>query len=323
MMKNLFAFIQAAALIILITALSMVEAVAQQTPIDETRDVAANEKIRIEVMRGDVTITTNTDNRFTVRGLLDEDAEGFELESSRGFTDFRVQMPRRINGSWNSDGSELAISVPVNSDIEFTGVNVEVNIDGVQGGSRIRTVNGPIDARNLANFVELDTVNGEIISIDNQGRVSITTVNGEIEERNTVGRLAAQAVNGQIDTDSQAEIVALNVVNGEIRGRLQGVLELEIETVNGSIELQLPDTRTPRVSGSSVSGAMVLGFDADVDARFTLRNSVGGSIRNGLTDDEPERGGFGPSRRLEFTTGAGEGDVTLTSLSGRLEVRQQ
>ena len=93
-MKNLFAFIQAAALIILITALSMVEAVAQQTPIDETRDVAANEKIRIEVMRGDVTITTNTDNRFTVRGLLDEDAEGFELESSRGCLLYTSPSPR-------------------------------------------------------------------------------------------------------------------------------------------------------------------------------------------------------------------------------------
>ena len=322
-MKTLLTFIQAAALIVLITALSMVEPIAQQVSIDEMREVSTNEKIRIDVMRGDITITTNTDNQFTVRGMLDEDAEGFELDSARGFTDFRVQMPRRLNGRSNSRGSELVFTVPVNSDIEFTGVNVEVSVDGVQGGSRIRTVNGPIDARNLANFVELDTVNGEITTIDNRGRVTITTVNGEIEERGTIGRLMAQAVNGEINVDSLAEIVALNVVNGRIRGRVQSVQELEIETVNGSIELQLPDSQAPRVSGSSVSGSMVLGFDANVDARFTLRSNAGGSIRNGLTDDEPVRGSFGPSRRLEFTTGNGEGDVTLTSLSGRLEVEQQ
>lgn len=322
-MNALMQWIQSVSLALILVILGSSEAWAQRQSIDETRQVSPNEKIRLEVMRGEVRIRTNTQNIFSVNGLLDEDATGFDLESSNGFSEFIVRMPRRVSGGLFTDGSELEISVPVNSDIEFTGVNVNVDVQGVQGGARIRTVNGAINAADLGTFVDLNTVNGAINSVNNSGRVEITTVNGSVDERGSSGRVSIEAVNGRIDVDSAAEIVALQVVNGRIRGRVQSVQELDLETVNGGIELDLTGSPAPRVSGSTVSGHIELDFDANVNARFSLRSNTGARLVNQLTDDEPSRDRFGPSRRLDFTMGDGIGDVRLTSISGRLELRRR
>lgn len=320
-MNALLQWIQAVSLALILIILGSSEALAQRQSIDETRQVTPNEKIRLEVMRGDVQIRTNTQNIFSVSGMLDEDATGFELESGNGFSEFIVRMPRRVSGGMFSDGSELEISVPVNSDIEFTGVNVSVDVQGVQGGARIRTVNGTIDAADLGTFVNLNTVNGAINSRNNSGRVEITTVNGSVDEQGSSGRMSIEAVNGRIDVDSMADIVALQVVNGRVRGQVGAVQELDLGTVNGGIDLDLSGSTAPRISGSTVSGHIELVFDPDVNARFSLRSNAGARLVNRLSNDEPSRDRFGPSRRLDFTMGDGSGDVRLTSVSGRLELR--
>ena len=323
-MKTILGWIQTTLLILLVTVMTVQESLAQGAAIDETRQVTPNERIRLNVMRGEVNIRTTTNAVFSVRGTLDEEAEGYELESDGGLTEFRVVMPNRLGFSMRiRSGSDLEITVPVNSDIEFTGVNVNVDVEGVLGGSRINTVNGEIRASDLARFVELRTVNGAITSLDNRDRVDINTVNGDIEERNSTGRLSIQSVNGELRLDSTADIADLTVVNGSIEGQLRRVQELEIESVNGQITLALPDASAPRVNGSTVNGAIRLTFDSNVDARFSVRNAVGGRIVNELTDDEASRPRTGPGLRLDFTTASGAGTVNLTSVSGRLELRRR
>jgi hypothetical protein len=321
-MRVITGWMQTAWWVTLGMALTLNVALAQEA-INESRQVSPNEKIRLDVMRGNVSIRTHNENVLVVRGTLDEDAEGYELETANGFTAFTVTMPRRLSmGLRQRKGSELEILVPVNSDVEFSGVNVDVDANGVQGGARLKTVNGAIRATNLAGFVTLDTVNGPIASSANAGRIEINTVNGEIDERRSSGRLSMKAVNGRLSVDSIAETVSLIVVNGRISGRLQGVRELDMESVNGSISLQLTDSRSPRLAGSTVNGGIELSFDDDVSARFSLRSNSGGNIVNRLSSDEATRPSSGQGRRLEFSSGDGAGDVTLTSLNGRLELRR-
>jgi hypothetical protein len=291
-----------------------------QQSIDETRQVSANEKITLEVMRGDVRIRTGSDNTFSVRGQLDELAEGFELESENGFTRFEVVMPRSIRGSRNEEGSDLEIVLPANSDVEFTGVNVAVDAAGILGGASITTVNGDIVASDLGGVVALKTVNGPINSSNNRGRVSLQTVNGEITDNGSSGRLEVSTVNGAMDINSAAEEVTLNMVNGEVQANFEGTGTLEFNGINGEMRIAISNSQTPRVSGSSVSGEIELQLDADVDARFDLRTNVGSRIHNGITDDEAQRPQFGPGRSLQFTTGQGNGSVELNTVSGSIDI---
>lgn len=125
-----------------------------------------------------------------------------------------------------------------------------------------RTVNGSIDARSLEADVEASTVNGAI-DVSTSGIVQASTVNGSIEAR--IGRadwsheLDFSTVNGSISLTLPEGInaqVRASTVNGHLSSdfpltiegkfsprRLTGKIgdggrELNLKTVNGSIELR-------------------------------------------------------------------------------------
>lgn len=301
-------------------------ALAAGQAINEQRNISANEKIEIEVQSGDVRISAVSAATFTVKGELDERATGFELQSDGGNTRFVVKMPRQLT-SWGSEekttGSRLEITVPVGAVLRFSGVNTEVSAKGVTGGSRLKTVNGTVTAEALRGDIQLETVNGEIISSNNQGRLQLQTVNGSIKDVGSAGRLTLESVNGEIDTKSAADEVSLTVVNGEGSMELSGTKRLEFSSVNGEIEATLKNSKAPKISASSVSGSTKLKLDADISARFDLAASAGGSIDNKLTADKAERTSkYGPGRKLNFTTGSGEGEVEISTVSGDIELEK-
>ncbi|HDZ07946.1 DUF4097 family beta strand repeat-containing protein [Pseudohongiella sp.] len=316
-------WVGAVTLVLLIVFSRAISAADAPMVIDESLQVSSNERIELEVMRGTVVIRAGTDNTFRVSGTLDELAEGFDLHSDNGFTYFEVEMPRNVNNSGfrRARESDLEIVVPAGSRVSFTGVNAEVEVDGVVGGTQINTVNGDISASNLTERVELRTVNGNITARNIGGRIDLQTVNGEIRDNDSSGRATYDAVNGEIDIDSAAGEVEVTVVNGSVRARLRGTSDLTVNSVNGDIEVVLTDISSPRISGSTVSGEITLSLPADVDARFSLESHVGGNLVNNITDDEVVRSRFGPGRNLDFSTGQGAGHVDLSSVTGRLELR--
>ncbi len=312
-------------LTVLALALLQAPAWAAGEAIDQSRTVSATEKIEIENMRGEVRIVAVKGNKFSVKGTLDEKAEGYELTSEKGVTRFQVKMPRTIYGGWNSEkqeGSDLTIEVPVGSELKFSGVNANVSAVGVEGGAKLTTVNGAVSGEKLKGDIVLETVNGQINSVDNTGRLHLTTVNGEINDKGSSGSLEVESVNGEISLQSSAREVELEVVNGEGQLDLNGTERLEFSSVNGEIRAVLKNSKKPKVSASSVSGASRLTLDADVSARFDLEASAGGDIDNGLTGDKPTRDKYGPRRHLEFRTGSGEGNIEISTVSGEIELKK-
>jgi len=292
--------------------------------IDQQRDVRANEKIYIENMRGQVEIKAVSKNVFSVKGKLDEKADGYELTSSDGFTRFAVKMPRSNYGGWGDSqekqGSMLQIEVPVGSQIEFSGVNANVTATGIEGGSKLTTVNGAIVAKQLKNDIMLETVNGEIDSIDNSGRIKLNTVNGEIDDKGSSGRLSADSVNGEIKLESKAVEIDVSVVNGEADLKLEGTERLDFSAVNGEIKAQLKGSLAPRVRTSTVSGSATLKLEPKVSARFKIEANAGGDIDNKLTSQKAEKAKYGPRRSLTFSTGSGDGSIEMSTVSGDLTV---
>lgn len=322
-MNSTTSWIGMATLTLLIAVSQVARAADAPVSIDETRQVQTNERIEIEVMRGEVVIRTGSDSTFRVSGTLDELAEGFELRSENGFTYFEVLMPRNIGrgGFGSAQESDLEIVVPVNSNVSYSGVNADVDIDGVTGGSQVTTVNGAINASNLGDRVQLRTVNGDINSRNNSGRLDLQTVNGEIRDTGSHGRAYYEAVNGEIDIDTNADEMEVTVVNGSVQATLNGTRDLDMKSVNGDIDVTLAGMASPRINGSTVSGEITLTLPADVDARFSLQSHAGGNIINGISNDEVVRARFGPARDLNFSSGRGVGMVEMSSVTGRLELR--
>jgi len=293
-----------------------------QQPIDESRAVTPNERIFIDVRRGEVRIRATDEGIFRVRGTLDEDAQGHALESSRGFTRFEVEMPRSAGGWAEGDTarvSDLDIELPAGSTLEFQGVNTTVIVTGITGGSQISSVNGRIEASNLSERVDLSTVNGSILSAGNSGRVTLRSVNGEIEDTGSSGRIEYDSVNGNIRAQSRASEVQAGTVNGDVDLTLAGTTELSVNTVNGDFTIRLADSSSPRIEGNSVTGDLALVLDPALDVRVALQTR-GGDIQNELSDTSVEEERFGPRKSLQLSLGDGKGMIELQSISGDLSL---
>jgi DUF4097 and DUF4098 domain-containing protein YvlB len=296
-------------------------AASAQESIDESRDVAPNERIELDVMRGEVRIRPAQQNVFRVRGTLDEEAEGFSLESSGGSTRFSVDLPRSA-GRWG-DGrdvespSDLDIELPAGATLEFHGVSTQVTVTGIAGGSEITSVNGRIEVSDLGERVILSTVNGSIRSNGVSGQLTVSSVNGDIEDSGSRGRVEYSSVNGSIRATSSAQEVTLESVNGDAALQLEGTAQLSLETVNGDFDITLTQSSAPRVQGSSVSGNLRLALDGTPDVRVALETHSG-DISNGISADAASGERFGPRKSLHVTFGQGSGLIELRSISGDL-----
>lgn len=154
--------------------------------------------------------------------------------------------PGRSNQDTNNNDVEVRFTVKVPAGVEFEGktVNGDIIADNLPADAEVSTVNGDIEV-SAAGSVEASTVNGSINatmgSASWSGDLEFSTVNGGIRVTMPDGVNAdvkASTVNGSVDSDF--EITMQGRMNrGSLRGRIgKGGSELELTTVNGSIELR-------------------------------------------------------------------------------------
>ncbi len=139
---------------------------------------------------------------------------------------------------------EFEVKVPAG--VRFVGrtVNGGIEATGLPGDAEAYTVNGAVRME-AAGVARGETVNGAIRAslgrADWSGELKLSTVNGEIRlelPEGTNASVKAETVNGSISTD-----VPLTVQGRFSRRHLNGQIgsggrELELETVNGSIDIK-------------------------------------------------------------------------------------
>ena len=294
--------------------------------IDKTLATSATGFVAVDVQSGKVKLQTWNKNEVKVVGELDDDAEGYEFEVDGNKVFFKVKMPEKRWGKWgssNSDGSNLEFWLPTASKLKFEGVNVDIDVSGVTGGSMINTVNGDIEAESLSHKVKLETVNGNVSSKNLSGKIGINTVNGEVEDSGSKGQLAIETVNGDISVETEAKELALNNVNADMRLVANKVEDIEISTVNGDLDVELELVEKGRLVFSSVSGDADILFKGNVSADFDIEAHAGGDIDNYITKDKAKDAKYGPSERLRFKVGSGSADVEIDTVSGDIKLKKR
>lgn len=123
---------------------------------------------------------------------------------------------------------------------------------------------------------EAATVNGEVQATDLDGDVSVSTVNGDVEVA-TTGFAEASTVNGSLRA---------SVGGGAFAGGVS------FETVNGSIDLDLPDDIDANLDASWVNGGLTTDIPFNVQGKLSRR-----SARGVLGDG-------GPTLRLKTVNGS-------------------
>jgi DUF4097 and DUF4098 domain-containing protein YvlB len=117
-----------------------------------------------------------------------------------------------------------------------------------------------------AELRDVELVNGALRIQGVKGQVNASTVNGRIEALDLGGDAAIETVNGSIDA-------TFDQVGGKQR--------IDIESVNGRIELRLPKSADASVDASTVHGRISNDFGIEVDKGEYVGSDMRGKIGSG------------------------------------------
>jgi len=275
-------------------------AVAEEE-VDRRLDAAADGRVVIENLAGEVTVTGWSRNEVHVTGTLEDQVKEFIFEKSGNRIKIRVVYPKHVE---DTTGSFLQVSLPAGSRVDIKTVSAEIEIEGVTGRIDAQSVSGDVTATGAPAEINAETVSGTVELEVECDKVYAQTVSGDVELEGVSGEIEAQTVSGEI-----------TVEGGDVR-RFSG------NTVSGDIEFDAALVGDGTFSFNAHSGDIVLSLPDDVSAEFEV-NTFSGDIDNDFGPDGQRKDKYGPGSELEFTTGNGDARVRINTFSGDVELQRR
>jgi hypothetical protein len=186
----------------------------------------------------------------------------------------------------------------INGDVEITGWSRnEVQIDAVKSASDQQKLdNMRIEVNAGGSSVEVKTRYPEHGTNNNPGSVRYTLhvpqnaridkvdlVNGGLTVQKVSGEINANLVNGRLRASDLAGEADLATVNGSIDATydsLKNVSRIKLSSVNGGVNLTLPQSPNADVDASVVNGSISTDFPLTVKGRF-VGKSMSGTLGSG------------------------------------------
>ncbi len=271
------------------------------TSVDETVAATGVTEISIENLRGKVTVTGAESELVSVRGSLDEVAEGFTFERRGNSIVMIVEMPqsRQLRGR---KGSELTVLVPQNIFVRFKGVSSDIKVTNVTAGVDLSTVSGDINVLQVSGELDLDSVSGSMTVTESQGKLMVSNVSGDVS------------------ADLLSDDIQISVISGNAELKGEGVKRAVISAVSGDIELGLSVSESPYIKVTTVTGEASLHLLNSLNAEVRLQTGPGGDILNRF-NDRTVTSSFVKEKALEFSVGTAAGKVQMNTVSGTLVIK--
>jgi len=296
--------------------------------------------VDLNSVTGSIEITGSDGDTFAIEGTVsarewrddsevtvDQSGDGIRIYSEyvergrqsnrrRLRVDLTIRVPRsfdvRVNGAMDTTLRDIEGSITAwtgNADIEASGLRGEADLSVANGNLRISDsqiegelshTNGSLSFRNGSFHGELDGTNGSAEIDQVSGDIEVGYTNGTVRMGDVAGNLRGETTNGSVRAGTVDGEIRIETVNGSVSATLAGGNRVEIETLNGSVEIDAP---------------------ADLSARFDLQ------VRQTDADRRRER----PEIRSDFPLDMSPGEVrggdyyrTATGTSGsgaqRIEV---
>ncbi len=231
-------------------------------------------------------------------GAQDRDQESDKSFSWSGtIPSGRRIMIKNINGAIDverSSGDRVEVTAekrwrrgnPANVRIEQTKVGDDVLVCALWGEESRCDENGIRSQRsNRGNDRNNDVSVHFVVRVPDGVRVDVSTVNGGLEVRGVTTEVRANTVNGSIRARSAGGPVRAKTVNGSIdvsMGSVGRADDLEYETVNGAITLELPANFGAQLELSTVNGRVTTDFPITISGTVSPRR-LRGTVGDGAT----------------------------------------
>jgi hypothetical protein len=173
----------------------------------------------------------------------------------------------------------VTVTVPRKCPTQVGVVSATAVVSGIRSRASVKSVTGGITLDGVTGDVDANTVSGALEAQGINGRLNFRTVSGDLTLADGwMERLDASVVSGDVTAD-----VDLDPLGG-----------MQVSTVSGEVTLRLP---------------------AEADAQVNL-HSMSGDVRSEFT--ELTRSSAPASRSVSDSLGAGSGQVSVTTMSGRV-----
>ncbi|HBB88708.1 MAG TPA: hypothetical protein DC047_13945 [Blastocatellia bacterium] len=261
----------------------------------QTYPLAANGRVSLENINGDIRITVGDSNEVRVNAVKraynpQRLAEAkIDITATTDAIRIRTDYPNREQnftteerGRYNNPATvDYTIVVPRQARLESIDlINGSMDIDGVEGDVKASSVNGRVVARGLKGEAKLNTVNGPVdvtfAQLDPTKPLSLGSVNGPVvvvipSDSNALVR--AETIHGAIRNDFGLAVKDGEYVGHSLYGQLgSGGSRIKLGNVNGGITIKRAD------DGRALSPAQSLLSQKDKD-----KDKVGA---HGLSTDE-------------------------------------
>lgn len=293
---------------LLATALLLGLSAAQaQTPIDESRPLAADGAVEISNLKGSIRVTGGTAEGLKLSGELGEDAKLVIREQGRGRVEIEVEYPNRSGWGWGGGSggdTHLVLEMPTGATLEATSVSADIEVRSVSGAE-----------------LSLESVSGSLVLADSDPRsLQLATVSGSQRIESGARAIESESVSGEVRiTASAADELRAETVSGDLQLSLaQPVRELRVETVSGSARIETGLAPGGSLRAETLSGKLEITLPQGTSARLNAE-SFSGRIRSAV--GEVETAEYGPGSSLQTTLGDGDGRVQLETFSGGMEIR--
>ena len=173
----------------------------------------------------------------------------------------------------------VTVTVPRQCQTQVGVVSAAAVMSGIRARASVKSVSGRITLDGLTGDVDANTLSGALEAQGMNGTLNFTTVSGDLTLADGwLERLDANGVSGDVTAD-----IDLDPLGG-----------MHVKTVSGEVTLRLP---------------------AEADAQVNL-HSLSGDVRSEFA--ELRRSSAPASHSVSGSLGAGSGQVSVTTMSGRV-----
>jgi hypothetical protein len=259
---------------------------------------AVREGQRLEVSNFSGSITVTAWNENKVRIQSTASSDPFEVDIGSITVDVNSH-----GGRYGGPGdAELTIQVPAWMDLELSGNEVDISTRGTRGAVSASTIQGRVSVDGGEGSVELSSVEGDIIVANVKGRIEVNTTEGQITVTNAGGEaLEIESVDGDIEMSGITTLnVSANTVDGQVSwaGVIAPTGSYRFSSHDGDLVL--------RIAGEPDATISVDTYDGTLESDWPLTIKPGGRSSN----------------RKTFTLGSGRARVELSSFDGNISLRR-
>ncbi len=259
-------------------------------------------QLYVELGKGSVHITA-TDTTESHVEIAGKDAEQVEVrQEGRRIS---VVAPRQRGGFFGSDtGLDVAITIPLTSELAVKTGSADVTVDGTVGASEIKSGSGDVRLDDLTGASLVETGSGDVTIDVANADLRVKSGSGEVGIGHTEGAVAVSTGSGDVRIGTANGHTAVKTGSGDLR-----VVEAntDVSMTTGSGDLQVDTAHRGRLTVKGASGDIRVGVPTGVPV-WTDISTISGAIRSGLQGaGEPADG----ADHLELRAKTVSGDIVL------------